>query len=256
MAAPADQSLLTDAVLAESMRQAPLRDIEVSMDPGAERVQASYTLGVKDYDDVYTPIKVGSTYKLDKVSGSAYLNPLVDKFPVLVNGTPLTNFDAEVFPVSHTVTTGMPNVDWGDDATFVGAVHALRTPPTLQARITHAGKQAFARGAKKRLGACLTQHRLSPKDCPFGFTQPTSGPRVKESSVRWKVEGNPWAQLGDPEISTFADQGSAKADTKITFTVTCRFTDGEGCRPQSDTENVTFAGDLATNPMRVVFTAF
>ena len=45
-APPADQSLLTDAVLADSMRRAPTGDIEARLDHGAtERVSLSYTLG-------------------------------------------------------------------------------------------------------------------------------------------------------------------------------------------------------------------
>lgn len=257
VAPPADQTLLTDAVLAESMRRAPMNDIDVSLAPGGdERVSVSYTLGGKDYDDSYTVTRLGSAYKLDQVSESVFLTPIVDKFPVVVNGTPLTTQSADVFPVTHVVTTGLPNVDWGDDATFVGAVHSLREKPSLQAQVTKTGKQAFVTGAKKRLNACLAQRRLAPKDCPFGFTQPTSGPRVDESTVRWTVKGNPWSKLGDPEIDAFIDQGSAKADAEMTFTVTCRFTDGQGCEPQNDTKKVTFAGDLFTNPMKVVFTLF
>jgi hypothetical protein len=42
----------------------------------------------------------------------------------------------------------------------------------------------------------------------------------------------------------------------MTFTVNCRFSDGQGCRPQDDTKRVTFAGDLTTDPMKVVFTTF
>lgn len=255
-APPADQTLLSDAVLAESMRGAPMKDIDVALAPGATgRVQASYTLGGTDYDDSYTVSKVGAAYKLDRVSASVFLTPVVDKFPVVVNGTPLTTQSADVFPVTHVVTTGLPNVAWGDDATFVGAVHAPLPAPSLQATITAKGKQEFRAGARKLLGACLAQHRLAPKDCPFGFTQPARGPKVTESTVRWKVEGNPWAKLGDPEIA-FIDQGTAKADAEMTFTVTCRFSDGQGCRPQTDTERVTFAGYLAANPMKVVFTAF
>ena len=253
---PADQSLLTDAVLAESMRRAPMSDIQVSQDPGVAWVKVSDTLGGKDYDDEYTPVKVGASYKLDRVTASVYLTSIIDKFPILVNGTPLTNENAEVFPVTHVVTTGLPNVDWGDDATLVGAVHSNSRMPVLRARITKAGQQAFVSGARKRLGACLAQHRLAPASCPFGFNQPSSGPRVKESTVRWTVKGNPWAKLAKPDIDSFVNQGAAKASTTMTFTVTCRFSNGDGCRPENDTEKVTFAGDLTTNPMKVVLTTF
>ena len=258
VAPPADQTLLNDDVLA-AQRSTPMTDIKVVPSAGStESFDITYSIGTRSFDNHVRTTLVGDRYQLEQVTGTVTLVMAgVHDLPVLVNGVETTSSTFDLFPGSYTFTTGLKNVDWGPDATTTVALNGRSGGPSLSPRVTAAGRQAFLTGARKLVSTCTAKHALNPgTTCPFGLRQPTSGPRVTESTVRWRVEGNPWKKLADPKIESFTGPGIAKAKTSMTFSVTCRFSTGEPCTRQKVSNDLTFAGDVTTDPMKVVLTYF
>lgn len=252
-APPVDRTLLTDAVLADSRRRAPLTDVQVTAAPGADdAVDVRYRLGDQPVADHYTLSRVAGTWELDRVSVPVDFLPDFDsRLPVLVNGTEVRDQGSEAFPVSYAVTTGREDVDWGPTSTTTVDLAAGLSNLDLDVRLTPAGRKAFVAGAKKAVAACTSQRQLAPDGCPFGFRQPTRGPRIPSSTVRWKVKGDPWSRLTDPEVDVVTEPGTARASVAMTFTCLCRFSTGQACRPQDVTNPVVFAADVTREPLEV-----
>jgi hypothetical protein len=256
--APVDQTLLTNAVLADSRQRAPLTDIAVSATPGSDdTVDVHYRLGDQPVDDHYTLTRVSGQWKLDKVSVPVNFLPVIDaRIPAIVNGTPVDMQATEAFPVSYHLTTGLPSVDWGEKSTASVTLEQGGTPLDLEPRVTEAGKRAFLSSARKVIASCTGKRDLAPDGCPFGFRQPSSGPKIPNSTVRWKVKGDPLSKLGNPELNSMVDPGTAKARTTMTFTCTCRFSTGEACKPSDVTNPVVFVADVTKQPLEVKLSAY
>ena len=255
---PSDPSLLTNEVLTANQQQAPIADVSATPTAGSDSsVDVAYTLGGQPVTEHWTTSEVDGEYKLDRVTNRlTFVTAGIDRLPLLANGVKVQYTTVELFPGAYAFTTGLPNVDWGADATTTVAVSGTPAVPQLKPRVTTAGKKAFISGAKKIINTCVARHDLEPDDCPFGFRQPSSGPRIPDSTVRWQIKGDPWKKLGDPQIESFTDPGVTKASTDMTFTCRCRFSTGEECRPQDVTHRVTFSGDLASDPMKVEFSSY
>jgi hypothetical protein len=255
---PVERSLLTDAVLADSRQRAPLTDVSVSATPGYDdAVDVHYRLGDQPVDDHYTLTRVSRQWKLDKVSEPVNFMPIIDaRIPVLVNGTLVDTQATEAFPVSYRLTTGLPSVDWGENSTSSVTLSQGGTPLELEPRVTEAGKRAFLSGARKAIATCTGKRDLAPDGCPFGFRQPSSGPKIPNSTVRWKVKGDPLSKLGDPELSSMVDPGTAKARATMTFTCTCRFSTGQACKPSDVTNPVVFVADVTKQSLEVKLSAY
>lgn len=255
---PVDTTLLTDGVLAASRQRAPLTDVAVTAEPGSDEVvDVSYRLGDRPVTDRYSLSRVSGVWKLDKVSVPVSFMPLFDaRIPVVVNGTAVDSQATEAFPVSYAVTTGLPGVDWGADSTASVTLDGGAGPLTLEPRLTDRGRKEFVAGARKVVGACVAQRKLAPSGCPFGFRQPTSGPRIPDSTVRWRLKGDPWTHLPAPVIDSATDPGHARTQTRMTFTNTCRFSTGEACRAEDQTRDVILVGDVGAEPIRVELSAY
>lgn len=255
---PGDTSMLTDEVLRANQQRAPIADVAVVPSDSDTEVEVTYTVGGVPTSDRYTVSPGGDGYLLDRVSGSlTFVTAGVDSLPLLANGVRVQQTTVELFPGSYAFTTGLPNVDWGDDTETGVRLGRPTSVPRLQPRITDAGRRAFLAGAKKLVGTCTAKRELNPSPgCPFGLRQPTSGPRVPDSTVRWRLEGDPWKAVADPEVSSFTDQSLARASASMTFVCTCRYSTGEACRPQRATNRVGFVGDVTTDPMKVSFSAY
>jgi hypothetical protein len=252
-APPADQALLTDAVLADSNRRAPLHDISVStVSSGLYKVH--YLLGDDAVDDSWTTRKVGGAYRLDYVSWLTLMPIGVGhRLPLLVNGQPTTDTGVDLFPVSYEFTTGLPTATWGPRSTMVVAIGKQDNDPRLTPQLTEQGTAELASGAQRALTTCLAQHALAPRACPFGFEQPEVGPQIDDSTVRWTVEGDPLRSL-KPQINREYQSGYAEGRVDATFHVTCRYTTGAPCGSRPQTKTVNVAGDVTTSPMKVVLT--
>jgi hypothetical protein len=249
---PDDQALLTDAVLADSNRRAPLHDIKVgTVSSGLYKVH--YLLGDEAIDDSWTTRRVGQAYKLDYATWLTLLPTSAGKqLPLLVNGQLTTGTGAHLFPVSYEFTTGLPTATWGPVTTKIVRIGTQEmAPPSLHPELTEQGTEQFQSGAQQTLRTCLARHELAPQGCPFGFDQPVVGPQIDDSTVRWSVEGDPLRGLRG-QINPLYDSAYATANANATFHVSCRYTSGAPCEPTSQPKTVKVAGDLTTSPMKVV----
>ena len=186
---PPRSDLLTDAVLAESNRRAPITAIDVPAvdDQAASAVTANYKIGSTHVSHAYQVIKTGTgQWKLAAVTAVVE----IDYQPgagMKINGAKLTGALPELLPGSYAITTSSKYVKVGS-ASFVvkGASTAIerhRTPASL----TKAGKALAKNAAKKDLKRCLGTRAIAPKNCPFGVR--SNGFKNNKSTIRWTVVG-------------------------------------------------------------------
>ena len=86
---PTDRSFLTDAVLAESNKRAPITEISVSP-PDNEydsSIEASYKMGDQQVNETFTVQKSGENYLLYEVSQDVNLESIRSRtLPLQING--------------------------------------------------------------------------------------------------------------------------------------------------------------------------
>ena len=113
---------LTDSVLAQSNKQAPLRGINVPAvdDENAATVDATYKLGKKSVSESFDVIKSGSDWKLQRVVADLNLAGVRYKGVTLrINGAKVSRDVVSVFPGSYALTTGRKTVSYGSKNTVL-----------------------------------------------------------------------------------------------------------------------------------------
>jgi hypothetical protein len=253
---PADKTFLTDAVLADSLKRAPITEINVPevTDEHAYQVSASYKMGGQSVNENFYVSKDGDQFRLSSTTQDLDLGSIrSNTVPMLINGVPVTSDKVTLLPGSYAVTTGIANISYGTKSTTLitspNDYPAARPTPTL----TKAGSDAFVKSAKAAMAACLKQHNLAPKGCPFAI-RASSGQKIDQSTVRWKLTGDPWANL-KPRLD-YQNPAIAEASMSATFEVTARGTqDGQPARfgPQKVYEFVQMQGDVTKSPVKVAF---
>jgi hypothetical protein len=192
---PPRSDLLTDAVLAESKRRAPITAIDVPAveDQNASAVIANYKIGSTRVSHTYQVIRTGTgQWKL----ASATSVVEIDYQPgagMKINGAKLTGALPELLPGSYAITTSSKYVKVGS-ASFVvkGAGTAIERHAT-PASLTKAGKKRATSAARKDLKRCLGTRSIAPKNCPFGVR--SNGYKNTKSTIRWTVVGkDPFAK--------------------------------------------------------------
>jgi hypothetical protein len=192
---PLQSNLLTDAVLAESKRRAPITAIDVPAvdDQTASTVTASYMIGTTSVSHTYRVQRVATDqWKLTSVTAPVE----IDYQPapgMKINGAKISSSLLELFPGSYAITGSSKYVTVGSIKFVVkGATTDLdrhRTPASL----TKAGKKLATSAAKKDLNRCLGTRAIAPKNCPFGVR--SNGFKNNTSTIRWTVVGkNPFAK--------------------------------------------------------------
>ena len=193
---PPRSDLLTDTVLAESKRRAPITAIDVPAvdDQNASAVTANYKIGSTRVSHTYQVIRTGTgQWKLAAVTAVVE----IDYQPgagMKINGAKLTGGLPELLPGSYAITTSSKYVKVGS-ATFVvkGASTAIERHAT-PGSLTKAGKKLATSAAKKDLNRCLGTRAIAPKNCPFGVR--SNGFKNNKSTVRWTVVGkDPFAKV-------------------------------------------------------------
>jgi hypothetical protein len=192
---PPRSELLTDAVLAESKRRAPITAIDVPAvdDKNASAVAANYKIGSTHVSHTYQVIRTGAgQWKLASVTAVVE----IDYQPgagMKINGAKLTGALPELLPGSYVITTSSKYVKVAS-ASFVvkGAGSAIQRHAT-PASLTKAGKKLATSAAKKDLNRCLGTRAIAPKNCPFGVR--SNGFKNTKSTIRWTVVGkDPFAK--------------------------------------------------------------
>ena len=108
--------LLTDQVLAQSRKRAPLSGIEVPPvdDEQATTVTAAYRLGGTAVNTVFDVVKVGDEWKLVEVVKRVDVGlSRAKSVPMLVNGVKVSGNTVNVLPGSYAFSTGLSTISYG-----------------------------------------------------------------------------------------------------------------------------------------------
>ena len=107
---------MTDKVLAESLKRAPITDIDVPVveDQQATTVPTTYRLGKTAVSTSYDVEKVSGAWKLAAVSKTLDLGLVRSpSIPMLINGVPVNSDFVDLLPGSYAFTTASPNLTYG-----------------------------------------------------------------------------------------------------------------------------------------------
>jgi hypothetical protein len=183
--------LLTNKVLAESMKRAPLTGIDVPVvdDQNAKSVPARYTLGSSAVSESFDVVKVADSWKIGRAVKDLDISFIVDgSVPVKINGVKVTEGSVAVLPGSYAFTTGLPYVGYGSkNVVLVKSPYVEADTYRIQSQLTSSGKKAAISATKKSFNKCLTEHSLTPKNCPQKFD---SKYKYNKSSITWRQAGN------------------------------------------------------------------
>jgi hypothetical protein len=163
---PGDTSLLTDVVLAESMKMAPITDIEVAENADHD-VVAKYRLGGAPVTATYDTVKVGVVWKLGSVSASLQQWPggHSPAGSLQVNGVPAANKFLTLFPGSYIVTSPDDRFEVSDgDFTVRDPADTVAINASARS-LTDEGVAAFVAAAEAKLSECLEQATVEPEGC-------------------------------------------------------------------------------------------
>jgi hypothetical protein len=192
---PPQSDLLTDAVLAESKRRAPITAIDVPAvnDQTASTVRATYKIGSTSVSHTYQVLRAANDqWKL--VSVTAVVE--IDYQPAAgmkINGAKLTGAGPELLPGSYAITTSSKYVKVGSASFVVKGASTAAERHATPASLTKAGKKLATSAAKKDLNRCLGTRAIAPKNCPFGVR--SNGFKNTKSTIRWTVVGkDPFAK--------------------------------------------------------------
>jgi hypothetical protein len=119
---PTDTTFLTDAVLADSLKRAPITAISVSSpdDEYDNSVEASYKLGDQQVNETFTVQKTGDNYLLYDIAQNFSVESIRSRtLPLLINGVAVQSDEVYLFPGSYLLTSGNEYASYGNGALVV-----------------------------------------------------------------------------------------------------------------------------------------
>lgn len=247
---PADRRLLTPAVLSTSRTLNPMTQIRVRQTSPTE-VTATYLLGGQEVTARFDLVReFDGVYRIQRGTTTAYLT-LPQNLPVHINGVPVTNHQAEVFPGAYVLTTGLENVHYVD-ADFI--VSGPRANPKLvpTAELSQRGREAFLQAAAARLADCVTKKSLNPDGCPQRVAlQADQEPDTP--SIVWTVLGDPFSGA-TPRLSV-NDQTVAELRLEVRLQLRAAMSQSGVPGTVDDTLvfSTTVTGQVTTDPIQVRF---
>lgn len=224
----APEATLSNAVLRESRRRAPMSRIRVApvTDPNATMVRAAYWLGRTPVNTVYDVQKVGGVWKLAEVVNDLNFEFVrLKAIPMKINGVTVAGNRVRVLPGSYAVTTGTRYFDYGTrNVLLVRSPTDLVNVYGLRAGLTSNGRSAVKAVAQRSYRACLGSRAAKPSNCPFAWTNSTY--RFINGTVRWRQTGsNPF---GSARVTYDGARGEASLSIplRVRLSGDCRF-DGQ-----------------------------
>ena len=251
---PADTTFLTDAVLADSNKRAPITAINVPpvTDPYAFSVNASYKLGSQAVNEKFNVKKSGTSWKLYDSTQDLNLSYVRSRtIPMTINSVPVKTDKVTVFPGSYVVSSGNKNIVYGNGGALTVKSPSDYTSVTdLRPTLSSAGTDAFVASVKSKVDACLAQKKLAPAGCPFGVRE-LSGQKIKLSTIHWTLEDAPLANL-KPTLDS-QNPAVAKVSASLQFHFTAKGTSfGQHVPFSSDSFRfATMTADATKSPMDV-----
>jgi len=218
---PAESSMLTDKVLADASKRAPLTSIDVPAveDQTPASVRASYKIGETPVSETFTVIKQGEEWKLERVAADVELGPVRSgSVPLLINGTRVSKGAVSLFPGSYTFSTGLDYVDYGSKPTIlIKTPSAFPNTTELAIRVNGKGKSAAITAARKSYAKCLKSDDPAPSKCPNRWTS---------NDANWRKGTVDWEQRGsDPfkkaKVITSGVQAQVHIPLRVELSGTC-----------------------------------
>jgi hypothetical protein len=206
---------MTNKVLAESIKRAPLTAIEVPevTDQQATTVPASYRLGKTEVNTSYDVVNSSGTWKLATVHKTIDLGLVRSpSMPMLINGVKVNADFVDLLPGSYAFTAGSPNLTYGSKSVVTitdpkGYANVLDLRPSLSDR----GRKTAVSLANKSYDTCLRSKVPRPRNCPFSWANPAY--RFRSGSVTWRQVGS------DPFRKPTVELSGTSATVKIPLRV-------------------------------------
>ena len=218
---PAESSMLTDKVLADASKRAPLTSIDVPAveDQTPASVRASYKIGETPVSETFTVTKQGEEWKLERVAADVELGPVRSgSVPLLINGTKVSKGAVSLFPGSYTFSTGLDYVDYGSKPTIlIKTPSAFPNTTELAIRVNGKGKSTAITAARKSYAKCLKSDDPAPSKCPNRWTS---------NDANWRKGTVDWEQRGsDPfkkaKVITSGVQAQVHIPLRVELSGTC-----------------------------------
>ena len=254
---PTDKSFLTDGVLAESNKRAPITEITVSP-PDSEydsSIEASYKMGDQQVNETFTVQKQGDNFLLYDVTQDVNLETIRSRtLPMQINGVGVTSDKVDLFPGSYVFTSGSPYIAYGGGPMVITSPNDFGSAYDHRPAITAAGTKAVVAAAKTKLAACAKQAKFKPSGCPFLNIRENPGQNITESSLKRRIVGNPFSNV-EPRTD-YQDPSIAEFSITVRWTATASGTqNGRSARFQipNATDFTTVRARLTNDPIKVVF---
>ncbi|MCL2424035.1 MAG: hypothetical protein FWD11_09150 [Micrococcales bacterium] len=279
---PADRSLLTDAVLAQSRELAPLTDIAItevvhrySVPVGyddAAQVTATFQIGADSQTATFRAYKNGGYWSVEGIAqvvlcvAGNYCSHARDLVPIQVNGVLLRSDTITVFPGRYQATSGHQFVELDhqftvESPTRPGYWNPELTEVTLSPRLTDTATRRIGDAARAQLESCLAQTSFDT-DCDFLVREYVRFDRLSDSAtITWSIGGST-ADLPDPgtglgwwSLRNEKVMGISGIAVPVEIQLRCTWTDADG---QSQSRDVHFSTNYyladATDPDHIVIT--
>lgn len=186
--APPDRALLSDTVLAEQQRLAPISHILVlGTETGASGavVRVRYHVGARPVTNHVVVLREGTRWVLRHVAVDIEISGAVHLREPTVFGRPVGGgSDVYVFPGA--VRFGSADADFALDPPVV--VFTEPDMPAMarpHAQLSAAGRTALTAVLRSALQQCAASRSLAPPHCPQRASRP-AGPGLVATSFRWR----------------------------------------------------------------------
>ncbi|UQX88190.1 hypothetical protein M6D93_18150 [Jatrophihabitans telluris] len=211
---------LTDAVLAEQLRIAPITDVRIGSVEGsgsARSVSVTYQLRFADQarsvSDTVRLVQHGSTWRLSSVASLVELDASADGSDrIMFAGRPLDAAPTPVFPGALPVTTDSRAVVVSGDP--VVSLSASQDVIEVRAELTAAAKRQVSSALETALTTCLAASSTDPS-CP-NVTGGRPVPGSLHGTLTAKVaDSSPVITLGSGGVVAISVQAKLNATWKI-----------------------------------------
>jgi hypothetical protein len=253
---PTDTTFLTDAVLADSLKRAPITAISVSPpeDEFDISIEASYKLGDQQVNETFTVQKTGDNYLLYEVTQNVSVEAIRSRtLPLLINGVEVQTNEVNLFPGSYLLTSGNEYANYGNGSLVVKHPGDYPNAYELRPELTKAGADAFLDAAKAKLASCLKEQKLRPAGCAFFNLRERDGQDIDEKTIKRTLETNPWSNA-EPKLD-FQDPAVAEVSVTVDWSATAKGReDGRsGTYTAEGYDYVTARANITEDPLKVAF---
>ena len=185
-AQPTDTTFLTDAVLAQSLADNPIVDIDVpdsqTITGNQGEIEANYVLGGLEVNASIAVSKVNGIWMLDSAFSTLDLTTTTTKVTLTLSGIDTTGKDTiDLLPGIYPLATTNPMLAVGNGSVVVRSPGAeVRLDTTL--RLSDEGAEKIRQATGEALNSCLAATTLTPTGCGFDYDR-FYAPVADESTI-------------------------------------------------------------------------